>query len=193
MLTWVVLAAGIVVLWLAVGRPRAKSPGALREAGLAILAAEKGLRWIEGDEPYVEAVTEGVPYRVFAHSCGFEFDVGVTLCATTSASAPSFAAWPRDPPESIATRGREVPTGDSVFDARFAVVTDEPEPASVVLDEGLRRRLLSVGAPALVSQEGKVWLLLPAVPPSDVFDVAASVISRVVRAIARSQEPAPYR
>jgi hypothetical protein len=193
MLTWAALALAVWVLWVAVGRPRARSPRALREAGLALIASEKGLGWVEGPEPHADGVTDGVSYEVFPHSCGFEFDLGVTFVAKTSASAPSFVAWPRDPPDSVSTFGQEIQTGDAVFDARFAVLTDAPEAASWLLDAELRRSLLSVGAPALVSREGKVWLLLPQVPTDDVFDAALSTVVRVVRAIARSEEAAPYR
>jgi hypothetical protein len=195
MLTWVLFGSVAFFLWLAVGRPHLqarKPPRARLEASLASVASEKGLRLVEGDDLHAEGVAGNVSYLMFAHGCGYEFDAAVAFVAIAAQSGLAFVAWPRDAPESVESFGREIETGDPTFDARFVVLTRSREAVMAVLDYEVRRRLLSLGAPALVCRNGGVWLLLPAVAYGELFDLATSVVARVVPAVARSEQP-PYR
>jgi hypothetical protein len=197
MLIFVLLLTVAFVLWLGLGRPSASKSArarvrAMLRANVALVAAEKGLRWVQDAEPHAEGTIDGLSYRVFASDCGFEYDAGATFVATAARSGPAFVAWPRDAPDSVASFGREQETGDATFDARFMVLTEAREATLAALDESLRASLLSLGAPALVSRNGGIWLLLPAMPRDETFDLAVAVVARVVRAIARSVD-GPYR
>jgi hypothetical protein len=150
------------------------------------------LRLVEGDHPYAEGVANGVRYQLFASSCGFEYDAAAALVAAASGSGPTFVAWPRDAPDSVASFGSEVPTGDLVFDARFVVLTATRNATLPMLTDTLRSHLLSLGAPALVGQNGMVWLLLTEMPQAEAFGVAVGLVTGVAQSITKSVE-SPYR
>jgi hypothetical protein len=180
MLTWAVFLASIVLVWLFyVRKEPSKTLVAQREAALALLAAERGLRFIEGTEPRAEGAVGGVLYTVFANSRAFEYDGGATVVARVAPTAVRLAAWPRDPPDSIASLGDEIATGDSTFDARFALLGAEPAAIRALFDDSTRARLLSLGAPALVRDSGVLSLLLEDVPNPGDLDAALAIVAHI--------------
>jgi hypothetical protein len=180
MLTFAVLLALTFVVWrVHVRREPSKALVAHREAALAVLAAERGLRFVEGTEPRAEGSVGGVFYTVFANNRAFEYDGGAALVARVAPLAARLAAWPRDPPDSMASFGDEIPTGDSTFDARFALLGAEPAAIRPLFDDSTRARLLSLGAPALVRDSGLLSLLLEDVPDTDHFDLALAIIAHI--------------
>jgi hypothetical protein len=118
----------------------------------------------------------------------YDYEPGGTALELTGASCgTTFAVWTREPPDSAVARwGPEVPTGDEIFDARFTLLTREPREAwSGVLGKEARSALLGLQTPSLVTDGGRLVLLLAGVPDGDAFTRAIAALSIVSRAARR--------
>jgi hypothetical protein len=169
-------------VWLARrAQMRPSKTNQLREAALAIIAIERNLRFVEGADPHARGEVDGIAFTLrVVRDWGTDYCVSVV--SNVSAAIPALAVWPREPPDSVASLGREVPTDDPVFDARFATVTaGSPDEIPGQLDADARAHLLALGTPAFVRKEGVLSLLLPAMPNQDDFEHAVAIIGRLGR------------
>jgi hypothetical protein len=153
----------------------------LKEAALALIAIERNLRFVEGADPQASGEVDGIAFTMrVARDWGADYCVSVA--SSVSVATPVLAIWPREPPDTIASLGREVPTDDPVFDARFATVTaDSLDQLRGELNANVRAHLLALVTPAIVRKDGTLLLLLPAMPNEKDFDHAMAVIGCLAR------------
>jgi hypothetical protein len=131
---------------------------------------------VEGDAASGEVL--GIAVRVEAGTRGMLFDGDVVL-STPCSSDIRLVAWPREPPDEVTDGlGRELTTGDEVFDSRFAVFASSPNVIDA-LTADTRRELVDFVTTATCVRDGVAMLLLPGIPSDRAFLELVRLMGRI--------------